>query len=427
MNENKVTLRQALYETRNGDPKRALEMWREIIDRDEHLGPAHHVCGLLSMKLEAFADAEFHFRKAVSAHPDNWDYHKDLGMAVEARKGLQASIDHFRRVIMDCRSNPEMYVILANQLIGKGSYLAALDAADAALRMDHTSVTAWLERSRALVHLNYMGSAGASLAMARHLDPVYSPGATPDWARAYSFMWSAPNRAPKLGAESVAICLTGSCEMLKYTTFNLRGNLLDRLPGADLFVVTPDDGAAHFAERLNPVGLNVRVHRPIPEDRFVAAHRRSGTQRPLQAWLQQLGDMKAVSDLMDTVEEAYDAVVYVQSNVWLQHAFPDISRLDLSVVHTPHQDLRGGLNTGFAVGSYGDMDVYLTQLDVIAQSPERLALGPEGALMRHLIQSGVIPVLDPRLEMRLSQFQSGRMVLQPPDWVQERSTEPVLA
>ena len=54
MNENQVTLRQALYETRNGDPARALQMWQEILDRDEHNGPGHHICGLLSMKLEEF-------------------------------------------------------------------------------------------------------------------------------------------------------------------------------------------------------------------------------------------------------------------------------------------------------------------------------------------------------------------------------------
>ena len=90
MNENQVTIRQALYETRNGDPERALAMWREIIERDEHVGPAHHVSGLLCMKLELFPDAEFHFRRAVAAQPENWDYHKDLGMAVEGEQARYA-------------------------------------------------------------------------------------------------------------------------------------------------------------------------------------------------------------------------------------------------------------------------------------------------------------------------------------------------
>jgi tetratricopeptide (TPR) repeat protein len=417
MTENHVTLRQALFETRQGTPEKALAMWREILQRDVHNGPAHHVSGLLCMKMEQFADAEYHFRRAVSAQPDNWDYHKDLGMAIESRKGIQASIDHFRRAILDCRTNPDMYVILAGQLIAKGAYMAAQDAAEAALRIDHTYVDAWIERSRCQVELKRFKSAGASLGMARFLDPDCDPSPTPDWARAYSFLWSAPPRRPKLGASRVAVCMTGACEVLQYTSHNLKTHLLDRLEGHDLFIVARDDGHAHLAERLNPTELMVGLDQPMPEDRFQLAHARSGVNLPLQGMLQHYNAMKRVSQLMDTVDAAYDAVIYIRPTAWLKQPFPDVSRLDLSVVHTPHQDTRGGVNDRFAVGSFHDMDVYLNQFDSIVQNPERLANGPEKGLMRHLIQSGVIPILDPRLEMRVARLDHGRMVLQAPDWM----------
>ena len=69
--------------------------------------------------------------------------------------------------------------------------MAALDAADAALRLDHTFVNA-IRGSRALVNLKHLDSAGASFAMARYLEPQCGAGPTPDWARQYSYLWSAP-------------------------------------------------------------------------------------------------------------------------------------------------------------------------------------------------------------------------------------------
>lgn len=423
MAENQVTLRQALFETRNGDPKRALTLWQAIIERDVHNGPARHISGLLCMKLEEFADAEKHFREAVRAQPENWEYHKDLGMAIEARKGVQASIDHFRRSIFDCRTNPDMYVVLASQLLAKKSYLAALDAVEASLRMEPTYVDAWLLRSRALVHINDLDSAGASLAMARFLDPDRANGPTPDWARAYSFLWSAPRRAPRLGAGRVAICMSGSCEALQYTVNNVRTHLLDRIPNADLFVVAFDDGHAQHVEQLNPRGLEVGVEPILATEPFRQAHLRSGSQTSLKTTLNHLQARKQVGALMGKHSTNYDAVIYIRPDAWMKTPFPEVSRLDLAVLRTPHQDLRGGLNGCFAVGSFEDMGVYLNQIDAVLEKPERLAMGRERSLMRHLIQSGVIPVLDPRLETRVVCVEGGRMVLQAPDWLVRRVPE----
>lgn len=419
MTENNVTLRQALFETRNGPPERALGFWETILERDEHNGPAHHIAGLLCMKLERFADAEHHFRRAVLSQSDNWEYQKDLGMAIESRKGVQASIDHFRRSIMDCKTNPDMYVILASQLRSKGSHLAALDAADAALRIDHTYVEGWVERSRAQHALGYHSAAGASFAMARYLEPEVDLGPTPEWANAYSFLWSAPVRRPKLGAKRIAVCMTGDCEVLQYTSVNLQKNLFERLETYDLFIVARDDGFSKYAERLQPTSMIVGHELAMPEGRFELAHARSGTNLPLQPTLQHYNALKRVSQLMDTVDTTYDAVVYLRTSAWLKEPIPDVARLDLSVVHTPHQDTRSGINDRYAIGSFHDMDVYLNQFDAMVQHPERLAYGPERALMRHLIQSGVLPVFDARLEMRVARMDQGRMVLQAPDWLEK--------
>ena len=411
MTENTVTLRQALFETRNGPPARALEFWEAILERDAHNGPAHHIAGLLCMKLERFADAEHHFRRAVLSQSDNWEYQKDLGMAIESRKGIQASIDHFRRSIMDCKTNPDMYVILASQLRSKGSHLAALDAADAALRIDHSYVPGWVERTHAQHALGYDTAAGASFAMARYLDPTVDLGPTPDWARAYSFLWTAPSRRPKLGAERIAVCMTGDCEVLQYTAVNLQKNLFERLGDHDLYVVARDDGYTKYAERLSPTSMIVGHELPMPEGRFELAHARSGTNLPLQPTLQHYNAMKRVSQLMDTVDTAYDAVIYLRTSAWFEGTGSRHLSFSLSVVHTPHQDTRGGVNDRYAIGSFHDMDVYLNQFDALVQHPERLAYGPE-RVNAALDQSGVVPIFDARLEMRVAKaLDQGRMVL----------------
>ena len=156
----------------------------------------------------------------------------------------------------------------------------------------------------------------------------------------------------------------------------------------------------------------------INEEPFQLAYARSGSNLSLQGTLQHLHAMKRVGQLMESANATYDAVIYLRTSAWLKNRFPDVSRLDLSVVHTPHQDLRGGINDRFAVGTASDMRIYLNQFDTVLKTPERLAMGPERALLRHLIQSGVMPILDPRLEMRVARVDYGRMVLQAPDWLE---------
>ena len=239
---------------------------------------------------------------------------------------------------------------------------------------DHTFVNAWLERSRALVRLKHLDSAGASFAMARYLEPQCGAGPTPDWARQYSYLWSAPPRTPRLGAQRVAVCLTGSCEVLQYTSHNLRSNLFDFLPDYDLFVAARDDGHADRAERLKPTELVVVQEDAVVETPFQLAHARNTNDPSHQATLQHLLELKQVGQLMNAKHANYDAVVYVTTSAWLKNRFPDVSRLDLSVVHTPW-DLRGGINDRFAVGAEGYEPLFQSARR-LSETPRLVGDGP---------------------------------------------------
>jgi tetratricopeptide (TPR) repeat protein len=416
MTQNQVTLRQAMFETRQGQPGRALQLWKALLERDVHNGPAHHICGLLNLKLKQFSDAEYHLRKAVESEPENWEYHKDLGAAIESRKGVDAGINHFRRSILDCRTNPDMYVILAGQLLSKGSVLAAFDACEAALRIDGNYVSAWLERSRALAHMGMLDSAGASLAMARYLAPDLVGSATPEWARPYSYLWSAPRPVPVLGASRIAVCMTGSCETLEYTWHNQRTNLFDRLGTADLYMTVTDDGHASWARKLKPNELQIHKARTLDTTPFQFAWRSSRWEDSLEETLQEWVQMKSVYHLMESSGKEYDAVIYLRTDSWFVRPFPDVERLDTAIVHVPHQDLRGGVNDRFAFGSFRDMESYLLRWDSVCQDPSLLAKSPQRCLMRHLVQAGALPVLDPRMEMRVAEVVGGRMILKALDW-----------
>jgi len=366
------------------------------------------------MQLKQMVQAEQHLRRAAALDPESWDFQKDLGACIEARKGVNEAIRHFRRVILSCRTNPDMYVILAGQLLAKAAPLAALDACEAALRLDGRYVHGWLERCRSLTQLRMFNAAGASLAMARHLHFGCDTGETPEWAKPYSFWWTAPPRTPRKGAMRAAVCMTGHCQALEFTIHNLQTNVLDPLGNPDIFIYAVDDEHSILAERLNPTMLVTKRDDNVDEQAF---RPHWSAARPLQGYLQHLRSLQRVNQMREDHGETYDAVVFVRPDGWFLRPIPNLATLDLSMVHVPHQDLKDGINDRFAIGSTQDMSAYLSRYETLMKSPQLAARSPENFLMHHLVSSNVMPTLNPAVEARVARVVHGRMMLDPIDWL----------
>jgi len=175
---------------------------------------------------------------------------------------------------------------------------------------------------------------------------------------------------------NTAITISGMGRSIEYTIDNIKENLIDQFPDADVFVYiaknAKSDLAVELFSKLNNVHINLveEVDLDISKLVFMPGwlenHRHKDGTRPTRQGITRMFNARAV--LSDMVSEAeitknkkYNRVINSRDDVhYLKPLGPLIEPLDMSKLWIPHfHHWLGGYCDRFAVANKHNMDLYL--------------------------------------------------------------------
>lgn len=191
---------------------------------------------------------------------------------------------------------------------------------------------------------------------------------------------------------STAIILTGHMRTFDACLDRLKEQVFDAFPGADFYVATVQDAAAHKADLLNRISQSVTAVSVPEQPDCIADLRGKGCQLPTwwhhgrpymreaypisvhpQAVARQLWQLEQGWQLVRASGRAYDVVVRCRPDLWIHSAdLKPVGAVRPLDAFTPWWGRFGGVNDRFAVLGAKAADAYFT---TYSQIPAHLAAG----------------------------------------------------
>lgn len=141
----------------------AIEMFRRAIKVDGSCSYAHALCGHEHLILDALKDATSYFRKAVDLDPREWSAWYGLGSCHFRGEKFWAAEYYVKKA---CKINPDSSVLnyVYGLILSKCSRIdEAMDAFDAAVRLDPHNLVASFEKANMLMSLGRLTEARLAL------------------------------------------------------------------------------------------------------------------------------------------------------------------------------------------------------------------------------------------------------------------------
>ncbi|HWA10815.1 MAG TPA: DUF5107 domain-containing protein [Opitutaceae bacterium] len=229
--------------------------WREALRRDPGDARCHHALGRWHLRRGEFAEAEGHFRAAISRltarnpNPPDGEPHYCLGLTLRHLERKDEAYAAFYKATWNHAWQAAGHHALAEIDCGRGEWRAALDHLDRALRANTDNLRARNLRVLVLRRLGQPDEAEADLRQTLALDPL-------DW-------WTRHLRGETLGCDTqVRLDLA-----LDYAGAGFHREALDVLAGAQ---PEPDSGTAPLVDYYR-AWLNDRLGNAPAARRHLAA------------------------------------------------------------------------------------------------------------------------------------------------------------
>jgi tetratricopeptide (TPR) repeat protein len=164
-------LQQGIEAEKAGQPDRALELYRKVLERQPERPEAHYnVAQILSARGQ-YPEAQREYEAALQAKPGFLDARLNLGLAKYRQRQYEAAAADFRQVVAVDPKNALALFNLGLALLGLGKTAEAIDTLRAALREDPKLADAHYYLGLALERQGRHSDARAAIERALELKP----------------------------------------------------------------------------------------------------------------------------------------------------------------------------------------------------------------------------------------------------------------